>query len=153
MDTIQPAEIKGTPFTHLEEPLSKPSKEFIVYDLSGMVQATGVSFSCLACYKKFSTKGSLKRHHERFPVCERLIQERNFVESDLQENTQVVPLDDFVSRLVQKSYYDTPFVCRYCEEQFANRGNLNRHFTHSIACSRLAMLRFDELWIKSNKGI
>ncbi len=152
MDTIQPAEIKSTPFTHLEQPSSKPSKKFVIYDISGMVQATGVSFSCLACYKKFSTKASLKRHHERFPVCERLIQDRNLVENQMQENTQVESLDNFVSRLVQESYYDTPFVCRYCEEQFTNRGNLNRHFTYSVACSRLAMIRFDELWARDKEN-
>ena len=145
MDTIVPAQTKQLGFSEIE--FDSACVKGVVYDVSGVVVETTEKHPCLACCKQFTTKASLKRHHERFPVCILLLSKEIKIE-DIKPNSQILPLDELVQNFVNQSYFDIPFVCRYCKENFANRGNLNRHFTTSVACSRLAIDRFNELWIK-----
>ena len=145
MDTIEAAETQRGPFSFLEQSQTTPlTTSQVVYDISGTATSYESPFSCDACCKKFTTKASLKRHHERFPVCVDWITNHS---TTVEPNKQIIPLDVLVDSFVSKSYFDEPFVCRYCKESFSNRGNCNRHFTTSVACSRLAIEHFHSLWM------
>ena len=144
MDRIQPAEIQNLSFTFLNTP-SNTQTVLYQHDVSGSITS---SFDCEACCKKFTTKGSLKRHHERFPLCVQWITDHSASIQPVTPNPQVTPLDILVEKFVCQSYFDSAFICRYCKESFANRGNCNRHFSTSVVCSRLALEHFHTLWIK-----
>lgn len=150
MDTIQPAETYSVATSASFFQKEDKTEPLTVYDISGMICGKEYLTECLACHKKFTTKSSLKRHHERFPICVAWI-EKNSSSLTRQSNEQIKPLHELVEKLLEESYYSTPFTCRYCKESFSNRGNLNRHFSSSVVCSRFALEHFHKAWFESVK--
>ena len=90
-----------------------------------------IIFPCKACTKKFATKQSLERHLERFPLC------KNWKEGDGKLLSESVTLwaDKIVTDAIRGDTYKT---CKFCNTEFSNTGNFNKHFASSVTCNRLA---------------
>lgn len=98
---------------------------------------------CKGCSKYFSTKASLKRHHDRKKSCKEICEK-----PAVEEKTTGIPdkpyIVDWVDQIMTKAIsgdLDKPY-CKHCEVEFANKSNLNKHLTKSIACDRLAKQEF-----------
>jgi len=128
-------------------------KENVVYgdtevSKSVPISSTDTNIQCESCMKTFTTKGSLKRHHERNNVC------KQWLTLDKTDN-----IDTGIS--IHKFVEDTLFTvirgkendCLYCGTKFTSVGNLNRHFEYAITCNRMAIRRFRELITGKNTTI
>lgn len=103
-------------------------------------------FQCKGCSKYFATKASLKRHHDRKKsckdICETVSTETPI--TSLPEKPYVV---DWVEELLIKAVSgtsDKPY-CKHCDVEFANKSNLNKHLSKSVACDKLAKQEFVNL--------
>ena len=104
-------------------------------------------FKCNGCSKFFATKGSLKRHHERKSSC------KEICEKKIEETFTGPYIVEWVETALKKAIsgnVDTPF-CDYCDIEFANKSNLNKHLSKSVACDTLAKRAFLLLISKSLK--
>ena len=110
-----------------------------IYDVSGVLLGVVkpdemVIWKCEACTKKFASKQSLERHHERFPLC------KNW--SGGPDAAPTVAVHTWASRLIENaiSIYDEDdgIQCKFCESRFSNTGNLHKHFNSAVTCNRLA---------------
>lgn len=103
-------------------------------------------WQCKGCNKYFSTKGSLTRHLERKKSCKQIVEKPVVVPEEtkkegLPEKPYIV---DWVDQLLYKAISgdtDKP-TCKFCEIEFANKGNLNKHLSKSVACDKLAKEEF-----------
>lgn len=96
------------------------------------------SWFCKGCSKYFATKASLKRHHERKKVCKEL------TETPVQSMPEKPYIVDWVDELLKKSISgdSDKSYCKHCEIEFANKSNLNKHMSKSVACDKLAKQDF-----------
>lgn len=104
------------------------------------------NWHCKGCSKYFATKASLKRHHDRKKSCKEISEKPVVV-----ENTAALPdkpyIVDWVDQIMMKSISgdsDKPY-CKHCDVEFANKSNLQKHLSKSIACDRLAKQDFVKL--------
>jgi hypothetical protein len=83
--------------------------------------------SCDACQKVYSTPYNLKKHLQRQPLCEKWL--------SLQPG-----LKDFINEKIKLQAENTAkevnTTCHACKTVFANLGNLNRHLSTSVICSK-----------------
>lgn len=96
---------------------------------------------CKGCSKYFATKASLKRHHERKKSCKELCEKPIAPKGALPEKPYIV---DWVDQLLTKAIsggVDSPY-CKHCDVEFANKTNLNKHLSKSVACDTLAKQEF-----------
>ncbi len=92
---------------------------------------------CKGCAKFFATKASLKRHHERKKSCKEICEKPTTTEVALPDKPYIV---DWVDQILQKAIsgdFDKAY-CKHCEVEFANKTNLNKHLSKSVACDKLA---------------
>jgi hypothetical protein len=104
-------------------------------------------FKCNGCSKYFATKGSLKRHHERKQSC------KEICEKKIEETFTGPYIVDWVETALKTAIsgtFSTP-LCKYCDIEFANKSNLNKHLSKSTACDTLAKRAFLELIRESLK--
>jgi hypothetical protein len=112
----------------------------ISYDESGKAIEGSGKFVCNACAKSFTTNGSLKRHHERSPVCVSWLTNNSSTKSHL------FPFYSFMTDNIYKSMSDDGLTCKFCGTHFSTAGNLHRHFgTSNIVCNRMAFEAFHSL--------
>jgi hypothetical protein len=101
-------------------------------------------WQCKGCSKYFATKASLKRHHERKKSCKEICEKPLVLDNTLPDKPYIV---DWVDQLMTKAISgdsDKPY-CRYCDVEFANKTNLNKHLSKSVACDKLAKQEFMKL--------
>jgi hypothetical protein len=92
---------------------------------------------CKGCSKYFATKASLKRHHERKKSCKEICEKSPVEEVAVPDKPYIV---DWVDQLMMKAISgdsDKPY-CKHCDVEFANKTNLNKHLSKSVACDKLA---------------
>lgn len=89
--------------------------------------------SCAACNKVYGSKGALKKHLKRQPLCEQWVALRPGIK-DYVDDRFMLPLTDMEKQ-------DMPTKCFVCATQFANVGNLNRHLDASTICSKWRLYR------------
>lgn len=101
---------------------------------------------CKGCSKQFATKSSLKRHHDRKKSC------KDICEAKPEEivKTLEVPEKPYVVEWVEESLSkaisgdsEKPY-CKHCDVEFANKSNLHKHLSKSVACDKLAKQAFLE---------
>lgn len=102
------------------------------------------SLLCQGCSKYFATKGSLKRHHERKKSCKEICEKKEDLSGtrlDVPDKPYIV---DWVDQILTKSISaDTEkSYCKHCDVEFANKSNLNKHLSKSVACDKLAKQEF-----------
>jgi len=102
---------------------------------------TPTDFKCNGCSKYFATKGSLKRHHERKSSCKEIC-EKKIEETFI--GPYIVEWVETALKTAISGNFDTP-LCKYCDIEFANKSNLNKHLSKSTACDILAKRAFLEL--------
>ena len=99
---------------------------------------------CKGCSKFFATKASLKRHHERKKSCKELAEKPVITEAAVPDKPYIV---DWVDQVLTKAISGDsgkPY-CKHCEIEFANKTNLNKHLSKSVACDKLAKQEFLKL--------
>lgn len=104
---------------------------------------SNTSWFCKGCSKYFATKASLKRHHDRKKSCKEIC-EKSVEEVHVPEKPYIV---DWIEQLTVKSISgdsEKPY-CKHCDVEFANKSNLNKHLSKSIACDKLAKEEFVKL--------
>ena len=136
--------------------LNNPELDFLAYprdyttkiqnangEVIGLVKPDEmIIWKCEACTKKFATKQSLERHHDRFEHC------KNWKEGDTEIPTESVFL--WVNKLVDSAICEkTCKTCKYCSTEFSNVGNFKKHFRVSLACNRLAYIDVREVFTKA----
>jgi hypothetical protein len=94
-------------------------------------------FKCTACGKVVTAKSSLVRHHLRFPVCKKWIEE-NKVHSQIDKGVHLLIVDIFE----KVSSKDNNLECKFCNTSFVSRSNLNKHFNVSSVCNQLCFQEF-----------
>lgn len=104
-------------------------------ELLGLVKPDEILlWKCQACRRKFASKQSLERHHERFQLC------KNWTGGD--EAAPIVPVHKWISDLLEKTVSiedeNNDIFCKFCKSRFSNTGNLHKHFNSAIMCNRLA---------------
>ncbi len=98
---------------------------------------------CKGCSKYFATKASLKRHHERKKSCKEISEKpvATATEVPVPDKPYII---DWIDQLMTKAISgdsDKPY-CKHCDVEFANKSNLNKHLSKSIACDKLAKQEF-----------
>jgi hypothetical protein len=116
----------------------------ITPDIQYFIDAiTPEEIKCKACMKTFTAKSSLKRHHERSPVC------LNWIEQP--EKTDTVSLAKglhlIIDELLDKAISGEDLECKFCKTTFTNKGNHHKHFNYSTVCNRLAYQEFKKLFL------
>lgn len=96
---------------------------------------------CKGCSKYFATKASLKRHHERKKSCKEICEKPAAMEMAWPEKPYIVDWVDQVLTKAISGSSDKPY-CKHCDVEFANKSNLNKHLSKSVACDKLAKLEF-----------
>jgi hypothetical protein len=99
---------------------------------------------CEACNKKFTTKSSLKRHHERSQVCKKWIslEKPNPFKFDI---SIIDLIEDIKYKIVMRNVTTengNMIYCNYCNVKYSNVGNLNKHYKTAITCNMLAYNQF-----------
>jgi hypothetical protein len=109
----------------------------ITYDESGKPVQTEGKFACVACTKTFTTNGSLKRHHERSPVCV------TWISNSKSMAPHMVSFYAHMTEKITMAMTGDGVSCKYCGARFSTSGNLHRHFsTSNIVCNRMAFESF-----------
>lgn len=107
------------------------------------VQKKIEEIKCAACMKTFTTDGSLKRHHERNPVCVNWISLPEKTDNiQLAKGLHLI-LDDLLERSISVS---GELECKFCKSKFTNKGNHHKHFNTATVCNRLAYQEFKKLF-------
>lgn len=99
---------------------------------------------CTACNKTFASPWALSRHHTRFPLCLRWIEQaKSTVIPREATTTTTKPLDfiNTINTLVRECTEKDETSCKHCNKSFSNNSNLRKHFTDSM-CSKFAMNDF-----------
>lgn len=100
-------------------------------------------WKCVGCSKFFATKASLKRHYDRKKSCKELSEKPPATSNEvaLPDKPYVV---EWVDQMLTKAISgdsDKPY-CKHCDVEFANKTNLNKHLSKSVACDKLAKQEF-----------
>ncbi len=98
---------------------------------------------CKGCSKYFATKASLKRHHERKKSCKEISEKpvATATEVPVPDKPYII---DWIDQLMTKAISgdsDKPY-CKHCDVEFANKSNLNKHLSKTVACDKLAKQEF-----------
>lgn len=94
---------------------------------------------CKGCAKYFATKASLKRHHERKKSCKEICEKPTA--TTVPDKPYIVDwLDEVLTKAISGDF-DKAY-CKHCEVEFANKTNLNKHLSKSVACDKLAKQEF-----------
>lgn len=104
---------------------------------------------CTACNKTFASPWALTRHHTRFPLCVRWIEQaKTTILVNNQTNTTTTQTQtntfDFINTintLVRECTEKDETTCKHCNKSFSNNSNLRKHFADSM-CSKFAMNDF-----------
>ena len=139
MDAVLPRNISQEEILMKGE-LTAPLVE--AQDENGSEEET--QWQCKGCSKFFATKASLKRHHERKKSCKELSEKPVVTEAALPEKPYII---EWVDQLMTKAISgdsEKPY-CKHCEIEFANKTNLNKHLSKSVACDKLAKQEFMKL--------
>ena len=110
--------------------LVKDEKGDVAYRIEGNETLT---IQCEACHKNFTTKQSLERHKDRFPLCKAWVKGDDLLVTDSVYTWAHEILDSALS------HETNPKQCKFCHVQFASVGNLHKHFKTSLVCTRLGM--------------
>ncbi len=110
--------------------LVKDAKGKVLYKIEGN---EALAFQCDACLKNFTTKQSLERHKDRFPLCKAWIGTTDAVLSESVYTWALKKVDEAISE------ENNPKMCRFCKKEFSNVGNFHKHFESSIICNRLGL--------------
>lgn len=109
---------------------------------------TESSWFCKGCSKCFATKASLKRHHDRKKSCKEICEKKEDLSGTPIEVPDKPYIVDWVEQMQNKAISgdqnEKPY-CRFCEIEFANKSNLNKHLAKSVACDKLAKQEFLKL--------
>ncbi len=111
--------------------LVKDEKGKVLYRIEGN---EALAFQCDACLKNFTTKQSLERHKDRFPLCKAWV---GGGQDDLISESVYTWALKKVDEALSKENNDK--MCRFCEVEFASVGNFHKHFKTSILCNRLGL--------------
>lgn len=101
------------------------------------------TWPCKGCSKYFATKASLKRHHDRKKSCKELCEKQD-ISGTVLEVPDKPYIVEWIEQLQTKAISggtDTPY-CKHCDVEFANKANLNKHLSKSVACDKLAKQEF-----------
>ena len=126
-------------------------EEHLIYgddsvDQENIKNETCCEACCEACNKKFTTKSSLKRHHERSQVCKKWIslEKPNPFKFD-------ISIVDFIEDIKYKitirnltTENENMIYCKYCSVNYSNVGNVNKHYKTAIICNMLAYNEFQK---------
>ena len=102
-------------------------------------------WQCKGCSKYFATKASLKRHHDRKKSCKEICEKP--AEDAVTEVPDKPYIIDWIEELTVKAISgdsEKPY-CKHCEVEFANKSNLQKHLSKSVACDKLAKQEFVKL--------
>lgn len=102
-------------------------------------------WQCKGCSKYFATKASLKRHHDRKKSCKEICEKP--AEDAVTEVPDKPYIIDWIEELTVKAISgdsEKPY-CKHCEVEFANKSNLQKHLSKSVACDKLAKQEFIKL--------
>lgn len=109
---------------------------------------------------ELDTKGMLK-HMEPFLVQDyEGLPKRPLLPCEIKESKEkeskgpvpMLPINVYVQNLVQKAISgdsDKPY-CKHCECEFANTGNLHKHYKNAVACNKLAHAEFQKLFVSTS---
>ena len=140
--------VKPIDFKEMKEKYEKeyfPSIFFLTDEATETYIVT--EWKCKGCNKYFATRGSLTRHLERKKSCKQIVDKpvtavtEETKKEEIPEKPYIV---DWVDQLLYKAISgdtDKP-TCKFCEIEFANKGNLNKHLSKSVACDKLAKEEF-----------
>ena len=109
---------------------------------------TATSHFCKGCSKYFATKASLKRHHDRKKSCKDICEAPVVETMPVPDKPYIVEWVDQLLTLAISGESDKPY-CKHCDVEFANKSNLNKHLSKSVACDKLAKQEF----LKKSKEI
>lgn len=86
--------------------------------------------SCNSCQKIYPTPQKLDKHYKRQPLCEKWIELQNGALKEF------VDYKIKIQRENELDYKETNTTCLCCKTIFSNVGNLNRHLSINIVCSK-----------------
>ncbi len=108
----------------------------VIYDISGVLDKEKnevIVWPCEACQKNFTTKQSLERHKDRFPLCKVW---ENGNEATLSESVYIWAQNKIDASLGDEKNYKK---CRFCKIEFSSVGNFHKHFKSSVVCNKLGV--------------
>lgn len=122
----------------------------IVEEIEEKGEENETNWLCKGCSKYFATKASLKRHHDRKKSCKELAEKPEEV-PQVKVSSVSIPEKPYIIEWIDQNMIkaisgdsDKPY-CKYCEIEFANKSNLNKHLSKSVACDKLAKQEFVKL--------
>jgi hypothetical protein len=130
----------------------------IVEEIEEKGEEEETSWHCKGCSKYFATKASLKRHHDRKKSCKEFVEKAaatNAVKTEAAAPSEpaVIPdkpyIVEWADQILHKAISgdsEKPY-CKHCDVEFANKSNLNKHLSKSIACDRLAKQEFVSFFV------
>ncbi len=119
-----------------------------IYDETEVIQhnSSDDNIQCDACHKMFTTKSSLKRHHERNAICKKWISME--IARPINYNMHNMSIVDFIenikNKITVKKRKDEIIQCNQCYASFSNIGNLNKHYKTSVVCNNMAYVDFEK---------
>jgi len=110
--------------------LVKDEKGEVIYRIEGDQSLT---IQCEACQKNFTTKQSLERHKDRFPLCKAWVKRDEVLITD----SVYTWANDLIEKALTQETNSKQ--CKFCQVEFASIGNFHKHFKTSVVCNRLGM--------------